>query len=330
MLRRLIVVLAVVPLVAAKPSRPSPAPAPAPAAVPSSAEILAATVGDLTVHPPVTKILDAGAEPRAVVHYQPRSGATVTYENVSRSGLEMTMTLPDGSVMPMPMTDTLPSIVTTLRNTVGAPLPNGIVPVRIEQLANRIDGPAAPEVASAVQDGLDKTRGLTFQLMVGADGRPVQMDIVGGGGDPAMADLLQGIADQTFGRVDLFPREPIGPGARWTSDYEMSMSGLDLRVTQTATARSISATAVDLDLVLSMSLGDGGLTLPGLPPGMVPEFTKFGGTGKGTYHVDLATLVSTGTLVMDIDAAMKLAMPGAGQMSMTMAVHQQTDTRLPK
>lgn len=342
MLRRLALLVAVVPLVAAKPapaSRPAPLPAaaPPPAAAsapgspvavgkPSAAEV-ARTVAESLTFDQKTKVLDAGAEPRAVLRYRPEPGATATFEIVSRSAIDMSMTLPDGSTLAVPMGNAMPAIVMTTRNTVGQPAANGFVPVRIEQLGSRIDGPAAPEVADAIRQSLGATNGLVLEMLLNAEGRPVQLDVVSGG-DPAMTDLVQQIADQTIDRITAFPSEPIGRGARWTNDLGLSISGLDLIVTQTVTARAITADGVDLDVVMQLALGSGGLVIPGLPPGTPPpQITSFTGTGNGGVHVDLGTLVSTGTVTMDVDTALQMTTPGVGVMGMVMKVHQVSETR---
>ena len=315
MLRRLVLLVAIVPLFAAAP--PTPA---------TPTDVMGAMVDELTFDHQLT-LLDAGAEPRTVVRYQPRPGAVAAYETVARTNVDMSMTMPDGQTMAMPMGGAMPSVVMGMRNTVGEPTANGVVAVRIEQLGARIDGAAAPEVAEGMSASLAALDGLVFDLMIDRDGRPVQLDIVGGA-DSEMAGLVQQMADQMVDRMPTFPTEPIGVGARWKTNVDVSMAGMDMAVSQTMVARKITADSIDFDMVMELAVAEGAITLPGMPPGMAPpEITKFVGSGKGTMHMDLGTIVATGTSVMDMDMGMKMNVPGQPPMAMTMKMHQGTEMR---
>ena len=317
MVRRLSILVAVFPLLAAGPSAPTPQ-----AAVGQMVETLV-IAQQLT-------LVDPGSTPRVVLRYTPEPGAIVTYETVSRTGLDLSMTLPDGSPMALPLGELLPEVVTTTRNTVGPRGADGQVVVRTEQLGARVTGNVAPEVAAAVRQGLDGATGLVLETTVSSDGRPVRIDVVGGR-DPGTTALVRQIAEQTLDRLMLFPPEPVGPGARWTSDIDLTVSGLALIVSQTVTAKKVTPEAVDLDVVLDVRLGSGGLVVPGLPPGTPPpKITRFSGTGGGATRVDLATLVSTGTIAMTIDADLQTALPGIPGMALTMKIGQVTETRLAK
>lgn len=317
MLRPLLLVVAVAPLAAAKPAPPTPA-TPADAA----SEILSQLEIDVAL-----KLLEPGAEPRAVVRYKPTPGATSTYETVARTSMDMSMVGPDGNTMSLPMGDMMPTMVMKARNTVGQPTPNGLVPVRIEQLGMRLEGDTPPEMAEAMQGSRAALDGMIFDMLVDANGKPVQLDIVSGGGDPAMGDLVQQLADQMIDRMATFPSEPIGVGARWTSVVDMSMSGLVMSVTQTSVVRAVTPQAIDLDVTMKMDLGNGAMQFPGMPPGVAPEITKFVGTGGGATHIDLGTLVATGSMTMDLDMAMKITAPGQPPMSMSMKMKQATEMR---
>ena len=142
-----------------------------------------------------------------------------------------------------------------------------------------------------------------------------------------MTALVQQLADQTMARVPLFPTEPIGPGARWRTDLDLTMSGMNITVTQTVTARKIGADTVDLDNAMVLALGAAGFVMPGMPPGVSPQVTTFVGGGSGATHIDLLTLVPTGTVTMDIDLAMQVSVPDQPPLAMAMKVNQSTEMR---
>src|SRR5688572_28754139 len=76
------------------------------------------------------KVVSTGAEPRTVLAYKPKPGTVATYEVVSTTALDMSMKMPDGSTMNVPMgLGAIPSLVVSMRNTVGQPVANGLVPV---------------------------------------------------------------------------------------------------------------------------------------------------------------------------------------------------------
>jgi hypothetical protein len=272
-------------------------------------------------------LVDAGAEPRQVLRYTPRPGATAEYETVSRTQMDMSITLPDGQNMAMPMGDAMPAMVMSARNTVGKPLPNGMIPVSVEQLGTKLEGAADPAMAAAMTDAFASLKGMTFQILVDADGKPAQVDVAGAA-DPALGTAIQGMADQMGDQLAHFPVEAVGPGAKWTVDMDMSMAGLDMVVQQTVTVVSITGNIVELDTVLDLDMGKGGFEMPGMPPGAKPEIKQFEGSGSGRMKTDLTTLVSTGAMTMDMNMAMTMAAPdGGGNIGMTMKMKQTTEMR---
>ncbi|MEQ1507358.1 MAG: hypothetical protein ABMB14_34335 [Myxococcota bacterium] len=263
-----------------------------------------------------TQLIDAGAGSRAVLGYHPRPGAVATYQTVARSKLDLAMSMA-GQPFPVPSDAAgVPTVTTVHRHTVAEPRPNGFSVVRIEQTDASVEGGDAATLAE-----LQRLNGLALDLLVDPSGKPVQVDV--SGADPAAVDLLQQIGDRLVGAMSLFPAEPVGVGARWRIDAQIEMAGMKLDLVELVTARSITATTVDLDLALTMELVDGAVVFPGMPPGMTPQVTKFSGTGGGASHVNLDTLVATGTTAIDLAMGMKI--DGPLPMDMSFAVHQVTD-----
>jgi len=272
---------------------------------------------------------DPGAEPRAVLAYRPRPGATVTFEAVSSSQSEGSVTMPGGQTTPMPTGNKTPATVTTTRNTVGDPLPNGIIPVHVEMLGTRVVGDASGEGARAMTDAWAMMKGMSFQVLVDTNGRPVQMDVEGGA-DPAMAGAMQGLMDQMTAAIGGLPTEPVGVGGKWSVDSAMSMLGMEMKVHATNTLLAVTPDSLDLGIVSTIHMDQGTMQIPGMPPGFAPQITRMTGSGSGTQHIDLTTLVTTGTMTTDVSMDMAIQMPGAsgGKMAMTMRMHQSSDTHL--
>lgn len=273
-------------------------------------------------------LVDPGAAPRTVLRFHPRPGATATYETRSTMQMDLSIAMPDGQKVAMPLGEALPTMVMTAKNTVGNQLPNGMFPVRIEQLGARVEGQTSSEVAAAMAEALGTMKGMAFDLLVDPSGRPAQVDVTGTA-DAAISQAVQQMADQMADQMAHFPTEAVGQGAKWTVDLEMSLGGLDLVVTQTNTLVASTADSVDYTSELVMSMGKGAIAIPGLPPGANPEIKRFRGSGTGAMRTDLATLASSGKMTMDIDMEMAIASGagGADGLSIAMAMHQTSEVR---
>jgi hypothetical protein len=286
-------------------------------------EALAATVGSLRLKPAAVTLGQAGAEPRSVVRYHLRPGASSTMESTMRLAFGGTMTLPDGRSMPLPLPGGSPAVVTTLKSTVGAAAADGLVPVRFEQLGARVEGTSS-EAARTAQAAVAN---LGFDLVVDAAGSPVRVDVVGAE-DPRVATTAQQLADQLVNRLPAFPAEPIGLGASWTVDDDLQVAGMVLQVTSTYTLTGLRGDTADLDLTLAARLEGGGLAVPGLPPGVKPVVERFDGSGSGELQVDLTSLGTTGTVDLQLDPKVAVAlMPGSPPMSLLLSIHQATELR---
>lgn len=271
------------------------------------------------------ELLDAGAEPRLALRYRPKIGARADYEVKVAMDMGMSIVMPDGSAQELPLGGMIPPIITTARNTVGKPVSSGHIPVRVEYLDMRVED-AGSGMAGAMAAGLEPLKGMKFDMLIDpASGRPVQVDL-SGDGNPELAAAMQSMMDQYVDRVVQFPDSPVGVGAKWKITMDMSVSGLQMFGTETLTVRDISKNAVELDMTMDLGLGDGGLDIPGLPPGAAVDVTEFVGTGSGTMRVDLQTLASEGVITIDMNMGMKMSMPGQGDAAMKMTMREIVET----
>jgi hypothetical protein len=318
-MRRLSLWLLPLFLVAAK---PAPKTAPKDLASPAaSAGPMALT--DLQVA--ALELLSPGAEPRRVVAYAPRSGAVVEYEVVANTQMKMEVIQPDGTPAPMPDLGTLPAIVLTHRNTVGRPDASGQTPIEVAVLGGRLEGKSSPEIEAGMLQGVNQTKGLKLNLVIDPQGKVagVQYNDV----DPNLAQVTQQLGKQFQDRLTPFPNEPIGLGARWSQSTTMNLGGMQVGAVQTYELQEFTAQGVELAITIDLKLSGG---LPNLPAGAKGELQYFNGKGSGQFDIDLGTLVSTGTMDLDMDLKMSVQDPSQGTegtATMTLQLDQQSTVR---
>ena len=292
-------------------------------ATPSTQELTEAMLRDISVASEV-KLVSAGKAPLRVVNFDPKPGASTTLKMSTRQTLQMGLTGPDGVALPMPdTTDLTPTTVMTMRQSVGEPLGNGMLPIQVHYLGFSATG-GSPDVRTQVEQSLAPMKDLRYSLLWDPkQGRIVQVDV---SGSSSLADAAQQMADQVAQNVVTFPREPIGVGATWTVDMDMNIAGLELQSTQAFTLKALTADAATVDVTLTMSMGDGPMNLPGLPPGAKVDFQRFDAKGSGVMTMNLRDLSSASSMTTTMDMAMSMSGEGMDAMAMTMAMTQTITT----
>lgn len=254
------------------------------------------------------ELVSAGQEPRTEIKYRPKAGATATIEFTNRNDMSMGIRLPDGTSQTIPLGGAMPGTVMTMRNTVGKPTANGLVPVKVQYVDARAAEGTDPAVASMLDASLETFRGMTFDMFVDpATGRPVQVDVASDGG--AMGDAMQSLMDEVTNRVIAFPTEPVGVGGQWRLHMGMAIAGMQMTAIQTYTVTGVSKKGVDADVTIEFGLQSGDMVLPNLPPGASVHVDHFTGTGTGKTHIDLLTLAATGDYTNQLSMGMTVSVP---------------------
>lgn len=271
-------------------------------------------------------LVEAGAEPRKVLRYNPKPGASMDFEMVNTQKMKMEMIGPDGTPMPMPgMGDMTPTMVMGMHQEVGQPVANGFVPVTVGYTNMDVTG-VAPEMKGAMLAGLKPLEGTQFRMLVDPKtGKVTQIDVDSGTSDE-MYQALQSMADNFSRNLTQFPDEPVGVGAKWTLDMDMNMGGLQLGATNHMEVTKIQGDKVELSFVMVMEKGDSKMQLPGMPPGADVDFTKFVAEGSGTSVIDLSTMAGLTSSNTDMDLGMKITADGQ-TMGMNMVMNQKTEVR---
>ena len=290
---------------------------------PDSAELAADVVGSMELEQTIT-MKELGKKPRRKVELAPKAGATASMELVSTTGMNMSIRGPDGTEMPMPgLGDMLPTTVMTVKNVVSDPVADGLMPVTIEYVDVRVEG-VEGEIKNQMMAGLQPIKGLQFTMLVAPDGRITQTDV--SANDATYYEMIQSMADQYANQLPIFPAEPIGVGAEWDVNMDMSVGGMAIQAVQKITVTDVTADAISMDYELEMQIGQDGMAIPGLPPGAEVDISKFSGKGSGAMVTDLGTMMSLGTMKMDMDIEMSVKAEGQN-MSMSMDMSQTTEMR---
>lgn len=281
------VLLPLLLLGAKKPREPEPPPPP------SATEILRTMKLDTTV-----ALLDPGAEPRRVVRFVPRPGASATVEMTQRSATSMTL---NGQSMEMPAAET----VTTSRYSVGRPDGEGVVRVRVEEVGGTALG------------------GMNIELLVSPEGQLTSFAMLGG--DPETSAMIEGLGESISRSLPQLPTEALGVGARWRTELSFDMAGLAFTAETTSVVTGLSDTSLDLALTTTLRKGESASPFPGLPPGAELSIRRFEGAGSGTQRIDLVTLATTTDQRLTLDFEMAATMPDAPEGMETMNVAMRVD-----
>lgn len=289
-----------------KSSEPAPieasaAPAESSAAPSSSDEVSRALLESMSVTSKID-ILDAGEAPLAPLAYAPTTGSTALIE--TRNAQTMAM-----AFMGQNMDMAMPTMVQTMRSTVGERGEDGVFPVRVEQVGVRLEGGDGPMVAG-MQEAISGLQDMAFELRIGPDGRIAGMDVLSAG-EGQNAEMVSQMMQKMQQSLTPFPLDAVGVGAKWRSTTTLNMAGLAMVVEQTYTLTERSPTHVHVDVVTAMRNDGARMEIPGMPPDATVEFRKFDGTGGGAMDIDLAGIVNTGSLAMKLDLEMAVGGIGA-------------------
>lgn len=242
----------------------------------------------------------AGQMPWERLHFAPVAGKVTTVEQTQQ--MSMTMTV-NGQGAPVPATST----VTTTRSAVRGPDEQGNMRVRNEIIGMEMVGGAATVQSSVV----DSLQGMATEMVVSPEGKIVGVEVTNAA-DPTMAQLVEQIAKGAAQNLSQFPSEPVGIGARWRLEYDISVAGMSLLAETTNTLRSHDGNTVVIDVETSIQRGNSAFNFPGMPPDVIVEIGNLVGNGTGTMTLDLATLASTGEQKMTVDMQMSMTMAKVG------------------
>src|SRR5690606_18687126 len=127
---------------------------------------------------------------------------------------------------------------------------------------------------------------------------------------PQLVALLQNLQDGMTNAYLPLPKEPVGPGAKWTATNQVEAGGIEVTQVNEVTLKSIAGDKLTVDLVFKQSAPAQRIQVPELPPGAQVELTGMTGAGKGNLTVDLGTLVTDSRIELSMTVDTKIS--GAG------------------
>lgn len=184
-------------------------------------------------------------------------------------------------------------------------------------------GAADPMVVAQLEAALAEVGVFSGTLTMDDRGNIVSSDYDLSGVGQAVRQQMESTMQTVQQSVIPFPEEPVGVGARWSVDMDVSMQGMALRQTATYEVVEITADAVRINSTISQSADAQALQLPELPPGATAELLSYSGSGTGgmairfdrampdgTFAIQNATRIRSGDAAsgMSMDMDMNLTM----------------------
>jgi hypothetical protein len=253
--------------------------------------------------PPVVRLLDAGAEPRAPLAYAVPRGAKTSVD----LALDVAMTIRMGDAAP-PMTS-VPRMVMTLDLSAAELEASGDAKVaaKVRRLLVEPKTPADEAIAKEMRPSLDLLKGLGMTYWLTPTGSVRDVKVALPPTAPVAAQHALASVSQSFdSMVAPLPREPIGRGARWQVVSRVTSSGADLLQEATCTLVERDGPHGTLAVEVSQRAASREVRVPGMPDGVKAILRYFRSVGSGRSEIDTRQLApSAGKLevatVMTLD-----------------------------
>jgi hypothetical protein len=298
------------------PERPAPAPAPtqgdAEVQIPRPANgVLSPGAADKVLpvgSPPLVRLLEPGAEPRADLSYTLVKGAS----QKMAMGMDMAVGIKSKgqSVPQMPM----PHMTMTFDSNAADKNTAGDFRIESRLTATSVDpnGAQQEQMARALRPQIEAMKGLGMAYWVSPKGqvRDVKLDIPAS--VPAAAQQLMNGMSQSFeSMVTPLPQGPVGAGARWQVVTRMNSGGADILQSAIYTLKSRSGARAALGVTIVQLAANDTIHTAQMPAGMSAKVKSFSSGGSGNNSVDLKSVApESGT--MTLKTTMDLSVQGAG------------------
>lgn len=257
--------------------------APPAAAAPSAESAASGPIGDQTV-----TLVSAGEAPRAALRYAPVAARTVDFE--MDLALRFAVTIGRRTTPPV----VPPAASVGFRARVESVAPDGAIAYAftVTSAKAHLPGNVQPSAFRGYEDELSKILGAEGRVVVTARG-------VRRSASPGPRISLEHTVEQVFAymceRVTpvtvAFPDQPIGVGARWDTEEQLSIQGVKLRQVTHATLTRVHGTEFAVDLAVER-VGDRQRVPFGTPPNAgIAEVLMLRTQGAGAVEGDLREIV---------------------------------------
>jgi len=229
--------------------------------------------------PDAVTLESPGAEPREVLRFAPKADVTRTV--TLDMTMQVAMTLGNNAIDP----SVLPTVAVEMKVTPGAEK-DGATPWAFEVVsASREPLESASErLKKAMDTAVEGMKASKGSLSIDAQGRRGAADYgLPEVSTPGLRPSLSGF-QQSFSQLFVvFPTEPVGVGAKWSSTSHFELSGIPIEQTATYTLEGREGDVVSLAVRFEQSATGEAES----PSGVALEDTQFGGRGSGTLEVRL-------------------------------------------
>lgn len=258
------------------PPPPQPTPEPVAKAVDAGSEA-----------PTKLELLDAGAEPKQVLHYQLTKGV--------KTALELTT---DIDFTAGKMGGPMPSMVLTMDIGADDVLPDGKMKVKstISKVSGK-DRPGSKLSADALSAQAAIMVGIGVAGTLAPDGTLTDGHIDGSDHLPAEMQAQLGTLTKGFERVALaLPTQPVGVGAKWRTTKEVIENGAHMTATTTIELTKIDGTTISFKRASVITAPDQKLD----QVGVTLEMKNIHGKGDGDATLDLSKMALVGSMTDEL------------------------------
>jgi hypothetical protein len=263
------------------------------------------------------KLLEAGAEPRAVLRLHPKAGDKQKLETTLKMDIGIKVAEMESPPMKMP------AMKMTLELTIQSVSPQGDIAYEIVATdASATDEPGVmPQVAEALKASLAGMKGASGKGTFSSRGLNKGTEFkLPAGADPKTQQTSEQLKEAFSNFAVPLPEEAVGPGAKW--EFRMPVKSQGITIDQIATYQLVS---VESDRVITKSTiaqraANQKISNPAMP-GLKLDLTKMTGTGSGGVTFDLSRLAPLeGTMESQSDFSMAMN-TGDQKQSMTMKLN---------
>jgi len=254
-----------------------------------------ATPAEGTKSAGAVKLLEPGAEPRAVLRLHPKAGDHQTVVLTVKAATETKM-----GDMPAPSAK-IPAMLLTLDLTVKDVSSEGncSYELTVSDAAIGDDADVLPQVAEPLKAMLASMKGASGTGTVSSQGENRGMTLKAPAGKEAQGgQILDQLKESMPFLVTPLPEEAVGTGAKWQVNASFKTQGMTL--TRSATYQLVS---VDGDVLKTSST---------MIPGQTLDLIKLTGTGTADRTADLNHVLPT-QLAVDSHSESNLSITAAGQ-----------------
>lgn len=262
-------------------AKPAPTPAPEPVAKAADAAVAVEA-------PTKLELLEAGAEPKQVLHYQLTKG--------SKTSLELTT---DIDFTAGKMGGPMPSLVMTMDIGADDVLPDG--KMKVKSVISRVtakDRAGAKMSADTISAQAAIMVGIGVVGTLGTDGTLTDGHIDYGSQNlPPEMQAQLGTLTKGFERVALsLPTQPVGVGAKWRTSKEVIENGAHMTAVTTIELTKVEGTVISFKRTSVITAPDQKLQQMGVDL----EMKNIHGKGEGEGTLDLSKMALVGAMTDEL------------------------------